>query len=73
VVATRAERDEIAKVEGCAAGHEWLDVVNLEPLAACAADGAAMPVAAKGGCACALPFRCGADEHSGFACGAALP
>ena len=73
MVATSAERDEVAKVEGCAAGRDGLDVMNLEPLAAHATDGAAMPVAAERGCARALPFRCGADEHAGFACGAALP
>jgi hypothetical protein len=73
VVAARAQRDEVAKVEGCTACRERLDVVDLEPLAARAATGAAVPVAAERGCACPLPFRCGADENAGFACGAALP
>ena len=50
MVAARAERDEIPQVVRCAAVRDRLDVVNLEPLAACAADGAAMPVAAEGGC-----------------------
>lgn len=73
VVAARAEGDEGAKVEGCAASRDELDVVDLEPLAACAATGAVVPVAPECGCARALPVRCGANEHSGFACGAALP
>lgn len=63
VVAARAQRDEVAKVEGCAAVRDGLDVVYLEPLSACAAIGAAVPVAAESGCACALPFRCGADDY----------
>jgi hypothetical protein len=72
VVAARAEGDEVAEVEGCAAGRDGLDVVHLEP-AGRAAAGAAVAVAAEGGCARALPFRCGADENAGFARGAALP
>ena len=73
VVAARAERDEVAKVEGGAAVRDGLDVVDLEPLAARAAAGTAVPVAAECGFARALPLRRGANEHSGFTRGAALP
>jgi hypothetical protein len=69
MVATRAERDEVAKVEGCAAVRDGLNVVNLEPSAR-AATGAGVPVAAECGGACPLPSGGGADEHSGFAGGA---
>jgi hypothetical protein len=72
VVAGRTKHDEVSQVEGFAAGRDGLDVVNLEPTAR-AATGAAVAVAAERGCACELPSRRGADEHTGFACGAALP
>jgi hypothetical protein len=72
VVAARAERDEVSKIESCAACRDGLDVVNLEP-AGRAAAGAAVPVAAEHGCARSLPARGGPDENAGFACGAVLP
>lgn len=71
VVTRAAECPEVARVERLAGLAERSDVVNLE-LFARAARGAAVPVPLEGGCTCALPFRRGADEHSGFACGAAL-
>ena len=71
MVATRAKRDEISQVVRCAAGRDGLDVVNLEP-AVRAAGGAASAVPPKGGLACALPLRCGANENAWFAYGAAL-
>jgi hypothetical protein len=60
MVATRAKRDEISQVERCAAVRYGLGVVYLEPLAARAADGAALAVAPECGLApsvASAPFR----------------
>jgi hypothetical protein len=48
VVATRAKRDEIFQVVGCATVRYRRDVVNLEP-AAKAAPGTAVPVTGERG------------------------
>ena len=63
---TRAKRDEASQVEGRSTVGNGLDVVNLEPAGSRAALGTAATIPGKHGRTGALPFRCGADEHSGF-------